>query len=199
MSQETLQSSVTELTSSRVMQTVKNSDGSMSGCLVIPQEDFKKNMAIDLSPFVKKLQSADYVPWGVTLTFLREYNPNLAVGFEENAEGHPYFIDGERGAYLLAFVYDKISGQRTPSIFFPVRNNKRQASADVMMDTLGNQYQRAVAKVVANEVGIGWSLYSRIDESMLELEETETPKTNFKPSALKVPAKTKPVVDEYDF
>mgnify|MGYP000689862007 CR=1 FL=1 len=145
--------------------------------LVIPQDDFKKNMAIDLSEFVKKLQGNDYVPWGVAIHYLREYNPELAVGFEvEPRSGQPYFIDGGgRGAYLLAYVFNKRTGQRTPSIFFPVRNNKRQASADVMMDTIGNQQQRAIAKVIAQETGIGWSLYSRIDESMLELEDGEVP------------------------
>ncbi len=144
--------------------------------LVISQEDFKKNMAIDVSEFVKKLQGNDYIPWGVALHYLREYNPNLAVGFDTCAlTGHPYFVDSERGIYLKAYVYDKKTGQRTPSMFFPVRNNKRQASSEAMLDTIGNQIQRATAKVIAQEVGIGWSLYSRIDESMLELEETDKP------------------------
>lgn len=143
--------------------------------LVISQEDFKKNAAIDLGEYSKKLQGNDYIPWGVSLHYLREYNAELAVGFETNTHyGQPYFIDNDgRGAYLLAYVFNKRTGQRTPSIFFPIRNNKRQAAADVMMDTIGNQQQRAIAKVVAQETGIGWSLYSRIDESMLELEESD--------------------------
>ncbi len=138
--------------------------------LVISNEDFKKNAAIDLSEYTKTLQNATYCPWGVALHYLREYNPNLAVAFEENEQGQPYFLT-ENGAYLKPYVFDKQTGKRTPAIFFPVRNNKRQAVADVMMDTLGNQMQRAIAKVIAQEVGLAWSLYSRIDESMLELEE----------------------------
>lgn len=151
--------------------------------LVISQEDFKKNMAIDVSPYVKQLSGNDYLAWGVSLTLLREYNPELAVGFENNEEGHPIFHTSN-GSYLLAFVYNKLTGQRTPSIFFPVRNNKRQASVDPDAANVGNQQQRAIAKVIAQEVGIGWSLYSRIDESMLELEESDKAVTSIsKPSA----------------
>lgn len=143
--------------------------------LVIPNDDFNKNAAIDISKYVKKMQGLDYLPWAVSMSLLRNYKSALDVGFECNSEGHPYF-ETSKGVYLMPYLFDRTTGKRTPARMFPVRDNRRKADADVMLDTIGNQTQRAYAKCIAQETGIGWSLYSRLpDESIEELETASEP------------------------
>lgn len=164
--------------------------------LHIPQTDFERNDSMDLRPYLKQIKGLDYIPWGVSKHLLRKYNDKLEVGYETQ-NGLPYTVT-PFGLYITAYVYDTASGKRTPGLIFPVRVDRQRGEDEasftnrhttaVNMSTIGNDLQRAYAKAVAFFTGIGWSLYSRVDESI-----TDTPTTEVVPTKARV---SKPIVDD---
>lgn len=147
---------------------------SVEANLVVPAEDKRKNHEVDITRWVKKKQNLDYIPWGISKSLLHSYNPNLEVGFEVDANtGHPFFTT-PTGVYLMSFVYDKTTGKRTPAMMYPVRGFGNKSDSNPSIDIIGNATQRAYSKVIAQEVGFGWSLYSRLDES-IDLDDTPAP------------------------
>lgn len=148
---------------------------SVENNLVIPPADRRKNHEVDIHKWVKKKQNLDYVPWGISRSLMHSYNANLDVGFECDPDnGHPFFTTPS-GVYLMAFVFDKLSGKRTPGMMFPVRGFGNKSEPNPSIDLIGNAVQRAYSKVIAQEVGFAWSLYSRLDESIDLDDETLTP------------------------
>jgi len=169
--------------------------------LVINAEDKRKNHDTDISRWVKKKQQLDYLPWGISKSLLHSYNPDLEVGFEQDTNGHPYFKT-ESGVYLMAFVFDKTTGKRTPAMLYAVRGFGNKAEPNPGVDLISNATQRAYSKVIAQEVGFGWSLYSRLDESIDLDDETHTapPRPTSKaPVATSNGIKPKAQKDEFDF
>lgn len=149
----------------------------MTKYLLIPREDFATNVKVDVSKWVKSKQSLSYLPWNISIGLLRSYNPNLYYDFERGAEGYPYFKT-ETGVFLMAYLFDMETEKRTPPLFYPVRgfNNKGETNPDTAL--IGNAMQRAIAKAVAQYTGLGWSLYSKLDES-IDFDDEQT----FKPPA----------------
>jgi len=144
--------------------------------LVIPVEDRKKNAELDVRPYAMKTpKGLDYLPWSVSATLLYKYNSNLEVGYDEDEHGNPFFVT-PFGCYIRAYIFDKVAGKRTPSMVFPCRIDRLKGESstdwanrhrtDTNMSLIGNDLQRAFAKVIAKEVGFGWSLYSKYDESI---------------------------------
>lgn len=167
--------------------------------LHIPHADKKANRAIDVSAHIKKNQGLDYLAWSVSQDLLAEYNDALDVGFEEDDNGNPFFCCGERGVYLKPYLFDRTSGKRTPSTVFPVRDTRRKSSSDVSMDTIGNQMQRAYSKTIAKETGLGWSLYSKYDESIPTDEPAGEIKTFTRTQPKATPQKVVPAYADLDF
>lgn len=138
--------------------------------LTISREDWNKNAALEVSQWIKQKQNLSYIPWNVATGLLRSYNNELYVDFERDTNGRPYF-KSEEGVYILAYVFNRRTGERTPSLFHAVRSNGNKAERDPGIDTIQNQMQRAFAKVIAIETGLGWSLYSKYDESIEDISE----------------------------
>lgn len=146
--------------------------------LIIPREDFAKNVQVDVSKWVKSKQNLSYIPWNVSVGLLRSYNPNLYYEFERDEKtNHPY-VRTEQGVYLMAYLFDMGTGRRTPPLFYPVRGFGNKGEPNPGVDLIGNAMQRAVSKVIAQFTGLGWSLYSKLDESidLDEVEEAPAPK-----------------------
>lgn len=146
--------------------------------LFISRDDFAQNVKVDVSKWVKSKQSLSYIPWNVSIGLLRSYNPSLYYEFERDpATGHPYFRT-ENGVYLMAYIFDMESGKRTPPLFYPVRGFGNKGEPNPGTDLIGNAMQRAISKAIAQYTGLGWSLYSKLDES-IDFDDDET----YKPKA----------------
>lgn len=146
--------------------------------LKIPYADRQRNKAIDVTRWIKKQQGLDYLPWAIAQDLLNEYNDDLDVGYETDENGCPYYIVDGRGVFLKPYLFNRSSGKRTPSFMYPVRDARRKSDPAVTLDTIGNQMQRAYVKCISRETGLGWSLFSRYDESIDDAEDNAAPITN---------------------
>jgi hypothetical protein len=145
-----------------------------SNYLIIPKEDFDRNAKVDVSQWVKTKQGLSYIPWNISVSLLRSYNNNLYYEFERDEDGRPYFRT-EQGVYLMAYLFDMGTSSRTPTLFYPVRGFGNKGEPNPGVDLVGNAMQRAVSKVIAQFTGLGWSLYSKFDES-IDFDVEPTPK-----------------------
>lgn len=133
----------------------------------IPAEDYKNLTNVDLSPYKRQKQNLTYIPWGVSLQVLKTYNPSLDVKFVENPNNDSfYFGNSEIGYYLLAYLSK--DGQRiSENLVHAIRDYRNKAvTTGLDITHITNSAQRAIAKCIAINTGIGMSLYSQIDESI---------------------------------
>jgi hypothetical protein len=133
---------------------------------------------LDVSGYIKKKQSLDYLSWAVVERLLREHLPTFEVRFCLSDSGSPVFrLGGEGSGYLLPYLYETTSGKYTSPILFPVYDNRFGDADPESAAAVNKSMQRASAKLVAIETGIGFSLYSRIEED-LPSDEPQAPQTD---------------------
>jgi len=68
-----------------------------------------------------------------------------------------------RGWYVLPYLVDRETGLRTPSLFFPVMDNKNNAIINPDARDINDAKARAGVKAIALYTGIGLRLYTRED------------------------------------
>ena len=103
---------------------------------------------------------ARYISWAIAQKLLRERHPTLSVDFEKGEGGQPFHLLNDN-IYLLPFLTD--GEKRTPSIFFPVMDNRFAAIANPCATEVNRAFQRATAKVIAVYTGLGLSLFTNED------------------------------------
>ena len=143
--------------------------------LEIPADLFAYCRALPIGELVTKKEfktrggkqvSLDYMAWTDSIDQLRKIQPTWSAGCELNeASGLPYWATPE-GFIVAAFVYDTLTGRRTPSIYLATRDSRLSpVGHGIVIDSITNTMQRAIAKTIAQHVGIGWSVYAP-DESI---------------------------------
>jgi len=143
--------------------------------LEVPADLFAYCRALPLNELVTKKEfktrggkavSLDYMAWTDSIDQLRKIQPTWSAGCELNEEnGLPYWATPE-GFIVAAFVYDTLTGRRTPSIYLATRDSRLSpVGHGIVIDAITNTMQRAIAKTIAQHVGIGWSVYAP-DESI---------------------------------
>lgn len=133
----------------------------------IPSEDYKRLSSVDLSAYARVKQNLTYIPWGVSLQVMKTYDSTLDVTYVENPKNDSIYFGNENiGFYLL--VYLTRNGERiSENLTHAVRDYRNKAvKTGLDITHITNSLQRAIAKCVAINTGIGMTLYSQIDESI---------------------------------
>ena len=140
---------------------------------LISTAEFSANYKLNLKDHIEVKGGsfqARYISWAIAQKLLRERHPTLSVDFEKGEGGQPFHLLNDN-IYLLPFLTD--GEKRTPSIFFPVMNNKFAAIANPCATEVNRAFQRATAKVIAVYTGLGLSLFT--NEDLEDLEDGPTP------------------------
>lgn len=151
--------------------------------LIIPAETKLAMMKLDVSEYVKKKQSLDYLSWAVVERLMWEHFPDLEVRyhFTMSLDGSPVFRLGEDGAgYIMPYLYNVMTGKYTSPILFPIYDNKFGDADPESASAVNKSMQRGAAKLVAIQTGIGFNLYARIEE---DLPTTDTATVERPPAA----------------
>lgn len=133
----------------------------------IPAEDYKNLTKVDIDCYKRQKQNLTYIPWGVSMQIMKSYDPALDVKFVQNENNdNIYFGNSEIGYYLLAYL--SRNGQRiSENLIHAIRDYRNKpVTASLDITHITNSAQRAIAKCIAINTGIGMSLYSQIDESI---------------------------------
>lgn len=154
---------------------------------LITAAEFSANYKLNLKEHISTKGGsfqARYISWAIAQKLLRERHPELSVDFEKG-EGQPFHLLNDN-IFLLPFLTD--GEKRTPSIFFPVMDNKFAAIANPCATQVNRAFQRATAKVIAVYTGLGLSLFT--NEDLEDLEDGPTP-APVQPNKGPKPTKTK--------
>ena len=129
--------------------------------LEISAADFTKAYELPIGDHVEKnYKGLSYLSWPFAFRYLKEHFPSLYVAFEEKEMGWPVF--GQEGCWLLRpYLTDGI--KRTPSLVFPLMDNKHNALVQLNARSVSDNIQRASVKCIATFTGLGLKLYSGED------------------------------------
>lgn len=151
----------------------------------IPFDEFKTNLELDLSRFVKSFQfkskktgkskGGTYIPYNRMVTILREYYPEatpMLANFRSLADN---------GSVVLAVFLDWGEKGSSPVMHYPVMNHGiGQHGAVSLPDSreFTDSLYRAYAKLISMETGLGWNCWlEEPDPQDPEDEEEPTPRS----------------------
>lgn len=148
-------------------------------------DEFKTNLELDLSRFVKSFQfkskktgkskGGTYIPYNRMVTILREYYPEATPMLDS------YQSLADNGSVVLAVFLDWGEKGRSPLMHYPVMNHGiGQHGAVSLPDSreFTDSLYRAYAKLISMETGLGWSCWlEEPDPQDPEDEEEPTPRS----------------------
>lgn len=151
----------------------------------IPFDEFKTNLELDLSRFVKSFQfkskktgkskGGTYIPYNRMVTILREYYPEATPMLDS------FQTLADNGSVVLAVFLDWGEKGRSPLMHYPVMNHGiGQHGAVSLPDSreFTDSLYRAYAKLISMETGLGWSCWlEEPDPQDPEDEEEPTPRS----------------------
>ena len=127
--------------------------------MLITTKQYTENNNLDVSRFIEKKDNgkfvADYISWANAQMLLKTRHPELSVDFER-VDGCPVFNLGSQ-SYVLPFLTD--GKNKTPSLFYPVWDNRFNPIDDASVWDVNRAIQRATAKIIAVETGLGLCCY----------------------------------------
>lgn len=122
--------------------------------------------------------SANYVPYHDVQFALRKLEPDLVFEVEEVA---PVGSDDNLSYMILCHLYHQPSGLRTPTMRYPVMRHgvgQHAAVIDPTSREISDSLKRAFVRCVAEETGIGYSLWVTLEPDPEDAEEEEVKKTS---------------------
>lgn len=148
-------------------------------------DEFKTNLELDLSRFVKSFQfkskktgkskGGTYIPYNRMVTILREYYPEATPMLDS------FQTLADNGSVVLAVFLDWGEKGRSPIMHYPVMNHGiGQHGAVSLPDSreFTDSLYRAYAKLISMETGLGWSCWlEEPDPQDPEDEEEPTPRS----------------------
>lgn len=155
---------------------------------------------------VKSLKGFDYMNVAHGVWMVKQYYPTLTPKFVRNAEGDPFVdLPGDRGTMLGVTFQDSVTGCCTEIHWFPIMGRSvkgaiKPAELEPDARSINDNMARALVKAAAYFLGIGFSIYSRIEGEALEEAELGVAKpvektTKTKTRSLK---QEEPDEDDYD-
>lgn len=143
-------------------------------------KSFEEMMKIDVSPYVKKRDGADYLGWAICKKLLHDngaeevmFYPVPAADGSTLRMSTATFVDknGNANRAYEVLVHIKVDNIEW-DIAYPVMNGNNPVKDNSMSQLrVHNAVRRAFVKGVAERIGLGFSLW--LDEDDLPEEETE--------------------------
>lgn len=151
------------------------------GSLYISREAFLKGQQVQLTEgMVKNLRGFDYLNIAHARYLLKLHFDTLEAMVLCNEFGEPMFdLPDGRGSMVGVFLQDVQTGCRSTISWFPIMGNapKKIKPAEIDPDarSINDNVARAIVKAIAFITGIGFDLYSRLEEEdLIEAEEGAT-------------------------
>lgn len=160
--------------------------GKPYGSLYISKDAFLHGQDVKLTEgMVKNLQGFDYLNIAHAKYLLKLHFDTLEVHICTNEHGEPVFdLPDSRGSLVGVFLQDSRTGLKSAVTWFPVMGRSRKGAikpAEIDSDSrcINDNIARAVVKCIAFTVGIGFEIYSRLEEEdLIEAEEASGMKTS---------------------
>ena len=129
--------------------------------LEVSPEKFKEAYELPIGEHVEKnYKGLSYLSWPFAFRYLKQHFPTFYVAFEELTVGWPVF--GQENCWLLRpFLTD--GTRRTPSLVFPLMDNRHNALKELNARAVSDNMQRASVKCIATFTGLGLKLYAGED------------------------------------
>jgi Protein of unknown function (DUF1071) len=154
--------------------------------LVIPLDKKQELLEIVVDHLLEKRNGLDYLPWAEAQILLESNLPGIRVGYETCRRGGineqdpiytlvPWFDYGQLGCAVYAYLYEELTGKRTPPIYFPVMDYKHKAHPNPTVCDINNSLQRAAVKAIALNTWIGLNVFRKSKEDVPQ-EVAEAPK-----------------------
>lgn len=139
--------------------------------LVVPPEKFEEAYNFNICPYVQGKPGSgdiDYLAWGIVLKLFRDMYPNY----------HPKINrvelcnngDDVKGQILHVCIEDLVTGQKTPSIAYPVLSSTNKFVASPTAKDTTDATMRGFVKAIAVFCGLGYRLFTREDIDLLNQE-----------------------------
>ena len=137
--------------------------------LVIPYEKWLQMTRLPVKTSKKEIEFKSgrkmiftYTSWTCARALLKEHFPDLEVGFE-HYDGVPFLII-PAGVLIGAYLFNT-KGQRTTPEYYAVRDQRLDSPVEPDLGLITNNMQRAMVRVIAIQLGIGWSVYADDDHA----------------------------------
>lgn len=159
--------------------------------VLINSEEFERNYTLGYTEAkIEYKGKFGYIPWGYIYWFLGKYYPNIEVRFFEDdvlSESKdltqlPVSGNSTNGFSVHPYLHERNTGLSTPKFFYPVTDfsNKPITGDKLNSYHLNTARMRAIAKVVAINLGLGLHLYMSLadildtdEEAKLNKEESD--------------------------
>lgn len=183
------------------------------GRLSITTEKFNQVAKAEIpEDMVKSLKGFDYMNVAHAIWMVKQFYPTLTPKFVRNAEGDPFIdLPGDRGTMLGICFEDSVTLCTTQIHWFPVMGRSVKGAikpAEIEPDarSINDNMARAIAKAAAYFLGVGFSIFSRIEGDALEEAELgvapkpvkETTKTKFRTSKEEEPEEDEDDLEDED-
>lgn len=152
--------------------------------VLITIEEFERNYTIGYTEAkIEHKGKFGYIPWGYIYWFLGKYYPNIEVRFFEDdvlSESKdlaqlPVSGNSTNGFSVHPYLYDRNTGLSTPKFFYPITDfsNKPILGDKLNSYHLNTSRMRAIAKVVAINLGLGLHLHMGLEDILDKDEEAK--------------------------
>lgn len=133
---------------------------------------FKDFVNMDVSKWVEKKQSLDYLEWAAAVTLLKNEYPLATFDVHKNEDGRPWFTDekSDSGWVEVTLKVPELGLEQTDILaIMDLRNNPLPAEKCTSV-TANKSIRRCLTKVIAEATGIGLTLYGKSEGTSNEKE-----------------------------
>lgn len=133
---------------------------------------FKDFVNMDVSKWVEKKQSLDYLEWAAAVTLLKNEYPLATFDVHKNEDGRPWFTDekSDSGWVEVTLKVPELGLEQTDILaIMDLRNNPLPAEKCTSV-TANKSIRRCLTKVIAESTGIGLTLYGKSEGTSNEKE-----------------------------
>lgn len=133
---------------------------------------FKDFVNMDVSKWVEKKQSLDYLEWAAAVTLLKNEYPLATFDVHKNEDGRPWFTDekSDSGWVEVTLKVPELGLEQTDILaIMDLRNNPLPAEKCNSV-AANKSIRRCLTKVIAEATGIGLTLYGKSEGTSNEKE-----------------------------
>lgn len=156
---------------------------------------FEKFVNMDVSKWVEKKQSLDYLEWAAAVTLLKNEYPLATFDVHKTESGRPWFTDSESnsGWVTVTLEIPELEFEQTDTLAIMDLRNQPLTADKCNSVTANKSIRRCLTKVIAEATGIGLTLYGKSegtsDEKEVQLSKEKLSEIYLKKTKLSTKAK----------
>ena len=156
---------------------------------------FEKFVNMDVSKWVEKKQSLDYLEWAAAVTLLKNEYPLATFDVHKTEGGRPWFTDSESnsGWVTVTLKIPELEFEQTDTLAIMDLRNQPLTADKCNSVTANKSIRRCLTKVIAEATGIGLTLYGKSegtsDEKEVQLSKEKLSEIYLKKTKLSTKAK----------